>query len=73
LIQEVRLVPENDRLEIDLLGDLAAILAFGNGSLRRIMPTGVQITMVAGERYYLYRTVIIWRSERAVEGNGGAG
>jgi site-specific DNA recombinase len=32
LIQEIRLVPENDRLEIDLLGDLAAILAFGNGS-----------------------------------------
>ena len=49
LLQEIRLVPENDRLDIDLLGDLAAILAFGNGSPRRIMPTGVQITMVAGE------------------------
>jgi len=51
LIQEIRLVPENDRLEIDLLGDLAAILAFGNGSPRRIMPTGVQITVVAGEGF----------------------
>jgi len=66
LLQEIRLVPENDRLDIDLLGDLAAILAFGNGSPRRIMPTGVQITMVAGERYHLYRTVIMWSSERAI-------
>jgi site-specific DNA recombinase len=71
LIQEIRLLPENDRLEIDLQGDLAAILAFGNGSPRRIMPTGVQITMVAGERYHLYRTVIMWSSERAVEAKRG--
>ena len=45
-------------------------LQLGNDSLRSIMPTGVQITMVAGERY---QTMIIWRSERAVEGNGGVG
>lgn len=31
MIQEIRLPPEDDRLKIDLLGDLAAILVFGNG------------------------------------------
>jgi site-specific DNA recombinase len=51
LIREIRLVPENGQLEIELIGDLTAILAFANGSPRRTMPTGVQITMVAGEGF----------------------
>jgi site-specific DNA recombinase len=49
LIEEIRLHPENGRLEIELIGSLAEILAFANGTPRRIAPTGVQITMVAGE------------------------
>jgi site-specific DNA recombinase len=50
LIDEIRLVPENGRLEIELVGDLPAMLAFANGTPRRADPTG-RITMVAGEGF----------------------
>jgi site-specific DNA recombinase len=49
LIKQIRLVRENDRLEIELVGEMPAILAFANDSPRSTMPTGMQITMVAGE------------------------
>jgi site-specific DNA recombinase len=51
LIREIRLIPKNDRLEIELVGDLPAILAFANATSRRPVATGVQITMVAGEGF----------------------
>ncbi len=60
LIEEIRLLPEDGRLEIELVGSLPEILAFANGHPRRIAPTGVQITMVAGEGYHLYRTIVTW-------------
>ncbi len=40
LIDEVRLIPENGRLEIQLVGDLPAMLAFANGTPRRADPAG---------------------------------
>jgi site-specific DNA recombinase len=50
LIDEVRLVPENGRLEIELLGDLAGILALGADSKKPVTANrdGLQVTLVAG-------------------------
>ncbi|MHB2168934.1 recombinase family protein [Alsobacter sp. R-9] len=49
LIEEIRLVPENGRLEIEVVGDLAGILALG---AERKQPAvgdgGLQVTLVAG-------------------------
>jgi nitroreductase len=50
LIEEVRLIPENGRLEIELMSDLPAMLAFANGTPRRADPAG-RATMVAGEGF----------------------
>ena len=47
LIEEVRLVPENGRLEIELAGDLAGILALTSNNPRRD-GRGLQVTLVAG-------------------------
>ncbi|MHB2169537.1 recombinase family protein [Alsobacter sp. R-9] len=51
LIEEIRLVPENGRLEIEVVGDLAGILALG---AERKQPAvgdgGLQVTLVAGTR-----------------------
>ncbi len=49
LIREVRLIPQGDGLEIELVGDLAALLAFGSESPRHDGITGARITLVAGE------------------------
>jgi site-specific DNA recombinase len=50
LIQEVRLIPENGRLEIELLGDLAGILALSAGDKKPVTEDrdGLQVTLVAG-------------------------
>jgi site-specific DNA recombinase len=50
LIDEVRLMPENGRLEIELLGDLAGILALGAGGKQPATANrdGLQVTLVAG-------------------------
>jgi site-specific DNA recombinase len=57
LIEEIRLVPEDGRLEIEVVGDLAGILALGPNDKR---PTGgadgAQVTLVAGTRNHLHRT-----------------
>ena len=61
LIDAIVLVPYDGRLRIEVRGDLAAILAFGEG---RKNPGQVdrdsaeQIKVVAGERNHLYRTVL---------------
>ncbi len=51
LIEEIRLVPENGRLEIEVVGDLAGILTLGG---ERKQPAvgdgGLQVTLVAGTR-----------------------
>ena len=50
LIDEVRLTPEAGRLEIELLGDLAGILALGADSKKPVTEhrDGLQVTLVAG-------------------------
>ena len=48
LIEEVRLVPENGRLHIELHGELAALLALGQEKHRRRGASAVQLTLVAG-------------------------
>ena len=47
LIEEIRLVPVNGKLRVELYGELAALLNLANGHPRS-KGTGVQITMVAG-------------------------
>jgi len=49
LIQEIRLIPENGRLEIEIVGDLAAILALAERKKRSAGKAGgPEITLVAG-------------------------
>src|SRR5262249_34923611 len=59
LVESVRLVPENGRLEIELAGDLAGILALANNNPHQD-GRGLQVTLVAGARTHLYRTVVRW-------------
>jgi hypothetical protein len=55
LIEEIRLVPENGKLRIELYGELAALINLANEHPRS-KETGVQIRLVAGARNHLYRT-----------------
>jgi site-specific DNA recombinase len=59
LIEEIRLVPVEGKLEIELAGDLAGILALTNDNPRRV-GRGLQVTLVAGARNPLYRTAVRW-------------
>ena len=61
LIEEIRLVPANGKLRVELYGELAALLNLANGH-PRTKGTGVQITLVAGARNHLYRTRFLWSS-----------
>ena len=59
LITAVRLVPVHDQLEIELYGELAALLSLGLANKHkhpRSNDPGVQVTLVAGARSHLYRT-----------------
>ena len=47
LIEEIRLVPENGKLRIELYGELASLINLANGHPRS-QGTGVQVTLVAG-------------------------
>ena len=47
LVDEVRLVPHENDLKIELYGELAALLILGNENPRST-EAGVQLTMVAG-------------------------
>ena len=59
LIEEIRLVPQNDRLEIELAGDLAGILALAAGKKKPVPEgDGLQATLVAGTRNQLCRTAL---------------
>ena len=57
LIEEVRLVPDDGNLRIDLFGELAALNNFTN-ELPRSKETGVQVKLVAGARSLLFRTQV---------------
>jgi site-specific DNA recombinase len=47
LIEEIRLVPEKGKLQVELYGELAALINIANEHPRS-KETGVQITLVAG-------------------------
>ena len=49
LIEEIRLVPDNGTLRIELYGELAALINLAN-ECPRSKGTGVQVTLVAGAR-----------------------
>ncbi|MGE5503125.1 MAG: hypothetical protein ACM31L_01760, partial [Actinomycetota bacterium] len=66
LIDRIRLVPADGKLDVHLEGDRAALLALGDPETKhpRRSATGVQEAVVAGARYHLYRTRICianWR------------
>jgi site-specific DNA recombinase len=49
LLAEIRLIPDGGELIIELVGELAAILALGNEKRPRDVSTGAnQLTLVAG-------------------------
>jgi site-specific DNA recombinase len=47
LIEEIRLVPDNGKLRIELYGELASLINLANGNPRS-KGAGVQVTLVAG-------------------------
>ena len=55
LIEEIRLVPKDGELQIELFGELAALINLANGQPHS-KGAGLQITLVAGTRSHLYRT-----------------
>jgi hypothetical protein len=55
LIEEIRLVPKSGKLQIELYGELAALLNLANKHPRS-KETGVQITLVAGAGFAQERT-----------------
>jgi site-specific DNA recombinase len=50
LIEEIRLVPENGILRVELYGELAALINLANGHPRST-GTGMQVTLVAGRGF----------------------
>jgi hypothetical protein len=69
LVDEVRLTPDDGTLKIELFGELSALIALGqarNSKHPRGGATGVQITLVAGARYHLYRTPMKLRRKRKI-------
>jgi recombinational DNA repair protein (RecF pathway) len=62
LIEEIRLVPENERLRVELYRELAALINLANEHPRS-EETGVQITLVAWARSHLYRTRFLYQRE----------
>jgi hypothetical protein len=58
LIEEVRLVPENGKLRVELYGELAALISLANEHPRS-KGTGVQVTLVAGTRSHRDRHSLV--------------
>ncbi len=56
LISEIRLIPQDGALAIELVGELAGILALGKAKRPRPCRTGAQITLVAGVGFGFDRT-----------------
>ena len=57
LIEEVRLVPDDGNLRIELFGELAALINLTNEHPRS-KETGVQVTLVAGVGFVQDPTII---------------
>lgn len=58
LIEQIRLVPENGKLAIDLHGTLAGILSAANANATRQGVPGGVLMLVAGAHNRQYRTVV---------------
>ena len=67
LIEEIRLVPSGDTLRIHLIGQLAAMLEFATKKKSGLIEAGLQITLVAGARSHLYRTVASWHRQKQIQ------
>ena len=65
LIDEIRLIPCDGQLDIYLVGNLAEILNLCGKKNPGSKRDGVQVTLVAGARNHLYRTVVIWHRTAA--------
>jgi site-specific DNA recombinase len=65
-IETIRLVPENGRLEIELAGDLAGVLALTADSKKpaTIARDGLPVTVVAGTRNQCYLQALRTRIPR---------
>src|SRR6266702_345451 len=67
-IDEICLVPEGGQLRVELRGELTGILALAADSRKPggLSATGLaqQIKLVAGTRYHLYRTALLWHLGR---------
>ncbi len=66
LIEEIQLVPVDGKLRIELAGALGALigLALEDGTKSKHPRTGgpgVQVTLVAGRRSHLYRTIVAFK------------
>ena len=62
MIEAIRLVPENGALAIELVGELAGILALTDKKTPRPFgPRGRQLTLVAGARYQRYLSKLVCR------------
>ena len=55
MIEEIRLVPDNGKLRIELYGELASLINLANGNPRS-KGAGVQVTLVAGVGFVQERT-----------------
>jgi hypothetical protein len=60
LIEGIRLIPRGSTLDIELVGALAGILASVQKRPRDDI-AGALLTLVAGTRSHLYRTLLRWR------------
>ena len=67
LIEEIRLVPKNGKLQVELYGELAALINLANEHPRS-GGTGAQVTLVAGTRNHLdlqlrqlLKTAMVWK------------
>ncbi|VVT04919.1 recombinase zinc beta ribbon domain-containing protein [Rhizobium sp. EC-SD404] len=61
LLSAIRLIPEDGQLQIELVGELAAILALGAVGMQKgpsLATEALSITLVAGARSHLYRTTV---------------
>ena len=72
LIEEIRLVPKDGNLKMELYGELVALISLANEHPRS-KGTGVQVTLVAGARYQR-ESPMLWAkgahgSKRAPDGN----
>ena len=71
LIEKVRLVPEGNTLNIELFGELAALISLGIGPNDKhplADAEGVQVTLVAGAGFAQDPTIEVWLRNPCIGG-----